>query len=265
MLNKQQVNIHFSRNAQYYDEYAVVQKQMAHNLIDMVKLAGEFRYILEIGCGTGFFTRLLAELYPKAKIIATDISEEMLKTAANNLRAFSNIEYRIEDGEQLKLSGQFDLIVSNAAFQWFTDYQLAFKQFDNRLAAGGYLMYGTFGRDTFYELDQSFKAAQLSVGIPHRFYHGPRLIEIESLEHFGCELSHSVYLKDEHVKQNFASVKEFLRSVKKVGANNANNSKSMIINRQFMLSMINHYEKNFNHKGKVQATYHVIYGSHQKK
>jgi malonyl-CoA O-methyltransferase len=133
MISKNQVSCHFGRRSQVYDEYAVVQKKMGHSLLKLVKDAENFWNILEIGCGTGFLTALLAKMYPRAKITASDISSEMLTVASEKLSQYENVSYVLEDGENLRLPEKFDLIVSNAAFQWFNGYQQAFTQMEHHL------------------------------------------------------------------------------------------------------------------------------------
>lgn len=265
MINKQQVCRHFGKMSTSYNEYALVQKKMAHSLAQLVKKTcfSPLR-ILEIGCGTGFFTQKLAQLYPEAHILATDISQDMLTVAKNNLSKFKNISYELQDGENLKLTGSFDLIISNAAFQWFHDYQQAFRQFYKFLQPGGFLLYATFGNDTFTELHNSFKMARHSLGIQSALQHGPTFISSTNLAQITKEIGFSSNYSEEYYKESFPTVKDFLTSVKKVGANNATHSSTMIINRKLMLTMINYYEQHFVHNTEIYATYHVIYGCEQR-
>lgn len=46
---------------------------------------------LEIGCGVGRMTRRLAELF--ARVVAVDVSEEMLRRCRENLASFTNVDY----------------------------------------------------------------------------------------------------------------------------------------------------------------------------
>lgn len=46
--------------------------------------------IVEIGCGTGFNLRLLANRFPKAHLTGIDVSQEMLNIAEKNLRSIRN-------------------------------------------------------------------------------------------------------------------------------------------------------------------------------
>jgi len=261
MINKEQVSRHFGKMSTSYNDHAVVQKKMAYSLEQLAKKTGTgHRRILEIGCGTGFFTRKLAQLYPEAHIVATDISLAMLTVAKTNLADFTNISYELEDGENLQLPGQFDLIISNAAFQWFHDYHQAFRQFYSRLQPGGYLLYATFGNHTFSELHTSFKAAHQALAIPATVHHGPIFISLPTLSNITEQLGFISQHHETFHTEYFPTVKDFLTSVKKIGANNASRSTTMIINRQLIFSMMDYYEQHFTLNKQIYATYHAIYG-----
>ncbi|TRY16574.1 malonyl-[acyl-carrier protein] O-methyltransferase BioC, partial [Geobacillus sp. LEMMJ02] len=64
MIDKQLMQKRFSERATTYDQFANVQKKMAHELIK--RIVHPPKTILEIGCGTGYLTKLLHDAYPQA-------------------------------------------------------------------------------------------------------------------------------------------------------------------------------------------------------
>jgi len=71
----------------------------------------EGKRILEIGCGTGNYTRELSKTM--ADITAVDLSQELLDLAKRN--SFANVEYRLADIENLPFrDGTFDAVVGNS-------------------------------------------------------------------------------------------------------------------------------------------------------
>ncbi|MBN2719381.1 MAG: methyltransferase domain-containing protein [Deltaproteobacteria bacterium] len=67
---------------------------------------------LELGCGTGFFTRLVA--FTGAKIIAVDISEDLLEEARSKTDA-DNVTYEIADAHNLKYDDNtFDFVYGSS-------------------------------------------------------------------------------------------------------------------------------------------------------
>jgi len=68
---------------------------------------------LEIGCGTGRFTRLLASRY--RRVLALDLSPHMIERAREQSREYSNIEYCVADALTYPLaSRQFGCVASVA-------------------------------------------------------------------------------------------------------------------------------------------------------
>lgn len=93
--------------------------------------------------------------------------------------------------------------------------------------------------------------------------HGPAFISWQNLRKISNALNFSVSVTEEKVQEFFPNVKAFLSSVKKVGANNANNSNKVLINRKLMLKMMEKYARNHGIIGKIPATYHIIYAVHK--
>lgn len=73
--------------------------------------SGPHLRILEIGCGTGLFTSLLARQFPEALIVATDAFAPMLEIARGRLSGDSNVRLVEYDAETKgSFSETFDVI-----------------------------------------------------------------------------------------------------------------------------------------------------------
>jgi ubiquinone/menaquinone biosynthesis C-methylase UbiE len=67
--------------------------------------------VLELGCGTGEFSRRLASI--ASRVVAVDVSAEMIRVARNRSAQLSNIEYLVGDMMALPLDhAAFDCVVS---------------------------------------------------------------------------------------------------------------------------------------------------------
>lgn len=74
---------------------------------------GEGMMILEVGCGTGTFTRSLALTFPKAQITAVDLSPSYIKKAKQRFLKFKNVHFMTADAQKLPFRDQqFDAVVS---------------------------------------------------------------------------------------------------------------------------------------------------------
>ena len=80
------------------------------DFLNILKNETKTKNVLDFGCGTGNFTKKIINFNPK-KIVAVDISEEAIKKAKNNPSLNKkNIEYRVENCEDLSLnSDSFDI------------------------------------------------------------------------------------------------------------------------------------------------------------
>ena len=91
--------------------------------------------ILDLGCGVGNITKLLAErVGPQGKVLAADPDRERLKIATDDYSA-PNIVYIQAD--QTFPSDQYDVIFSNAVVHWIHDKDALFKRVYRNLRPGG--------------------------------------------------------------------------------------------------------------------------------
>ncbi len=73
------------------------------------------RRVLDVGCGPGNSTALLAARYPAAEIVGIDSSPEMIAAARTRL---PSAEFRVADVADHVPSTPCDVIFGNAVFQW---------------------------------------------------------------------------------------------------------------------------------------------------
>ncbi|MEL7671519.1 methyltransferase domain-containing protein [Methanobacterium sp.] len=91
--------------------------------------------LIELGCGTGYFTKTLAN--KSESIISTDISEEMLSIARENLKGF---EFQVMDCQDCKFNeGTFDTVFMGLVLL-FTEPEKALKESRRILKPGGLLI-----------------------------------------------------------------------------------------------------------------------------
>jgi ubiquinone/menaquinone biosynthesis C-methylase UbiE len=97
----------------------------------MFRLLGDIKSkkVLDIGCGEGFNTRLLAE--KGASVVGVDFSEEMIKLAiAEEDKRKQGIEYYVADACNLNVfeDGSFEIVTAFFAIQDIEDYVGAIKE-----------------------------------------------------------------------------------------------------------------------------------------
>ena len=215
-VDKARVAKNFGRHINSYDEYARVQKTMAHKLLDRVcqSTANHPERIVEIGCGTGYFTRLLVKAFPQSEITAIDISHQALEVARQKLLDCKGLRFRVADGEFLDESN-CDLVVSNATFQWFNDLPSAFVRYYDSLLTEGRLHFATLGDGTFAELYSAInktldgKAHSIGAGYERHFPSKDKIELSMSIARFS-----QVRVEVQKVTEMYDSVEDFLYAVK---------------------------------------------------
>ena len=117
-----------------YLKFEAERTQPARDLLARVDVSA--RRIVDLGCGPGTSTRLLAERFPQAEIIGVDNSEPMLAEARRRL---PEIRFELSDIANWRPRQRPDLIFANAALQWLPDHEALFSRLMSYLAEDGAL------------------------------------------------------------------------------------------------------------------------------
>ncbi|HEY3330526.1 MAG TPA: methyltransferase domain-containing protein [Capsulimonadaceae bacterium] len=138
---------HFSADA--YDRYAAPQRFAASALLDAITDLSPAT-ILEPGCGTGLFTRMLLDRFAGASVLAFDISPAAI-TAARERIPDPRATFDVADAATFS-GGHHDLVTANALFQWLPDPTSTVAQYARMVRPGGALAFSAFGPRTYTEL-----------------------------------------------------------------------------------------------------------------
>ena len=150
MPDKALVKKRFSRSLKTYSGEAEIQKLMAEKLTAMiVRRRTRFSRVLEIGAGTGILTGLLDESITWEQRIVNDLAEDCAEFHSRR----KNTAFLPGDAENLGWGGgPFDLICSNAAFQWFENLPGFLRKIQNSMVQNGLLAFSAFGQENLAEL-----------------------------------------------------------------------------------------------------------------
>jgi ubiquinone/menaquinone biosynthesis C-methylase UbiE len=99
------------------------------------------RRVLDIGCGTGYLLRRLAQQCPQARHLAgIDPAPSMIQTAAASARD-ERLQFSVGTAERLPYGdGSFDLIVTTTSFDHWADQLRGLHECARVLVAGGQLV-----------------------------------------------------------------------------------------------------------------------------
>jgi len=252
-MNKSNIAHNFSRYAHLYDQYAAVQNQAAFELAGSLK-NNNFSKILELGCGTGNYTLLLWDRFRGARIKALDISEEMICVARNKLKN-KDIEFVVADAEKIIPDMidpiNFDLITSNACFQWLSDLGKALRGYAKLLRRGGSVNFSIFGPRTFHELDTVLKNVLEESRLDSAYF-----CNHDSLKEMLKDNFKSVKINEVCYKESFNSLKGLLEKIKYSGIRGNGLSRKVYFSRGLLTRLEKAYRDRFQ---EIRATYQVFF------
>ena len=119
----------FNLAAKTYNHAAIAQKTAATCLVHALNQHYPNispKVILDLGCGTGFMTEALLQVYPDSNFILNDLAEAMLSQCQNKFiqHPFSYLE---GDMDQINFP-LVDLITSNFSLQWSANIKLCIQR-----------------------------------------------------------------------------------------------------------------------------------------
>ena len=126
-----------------YERHSSHQRAWGSDLIGQLSLHGDER-ILDLGCGDGSLTRLLAERVPRGSVVGIDAAAQMLDAARD--KCGPNMAVRHLDITDLNDETAFDVVFSNASLHWVHDHAVVLQAIHRALRPGGLLL-AQFGCD----------------------------------------------------------------------------------------------------------------------
>jgi len=172
-------------NSELYESKHHYVSQLATDLVTQLG-AKPGECILDLGCGTGHLTAKIAE--SGATVIGCDRSESMISQAQAN---YPQIEFKLQNGEQLSENQTFDAIFSNAALHWMTDAQAVVQGIGNALKPGGRFIAEFGGQGNVQTIITAIEDALAARGyaVVEKVWYFPSLAEYATLlEDHGLEV-----------------------------------------------------------------------------
>ena len=238
MIDKSLVKRRFKKSLKTYSDNAIVQKQAAINLIEMLPKK-EYPSVFEIGCATGILTEQIIENIEFKTFTVNDIVDESKHYIDKML---TNYTFIAGDIESVNITNTYDLIISNACFQWCNSLQNLLSKLLSCLNKNGVLAFSVFGKDNMKELNKLFDITQ-------------KCYSKDELKSYFINKDNLV-IKEETTQLLFNSPLDVLQHLKLTGANAVKEhkfTKSALNN--FEQEYINRYSKN----EKVCLTYNPVY------
>ena len=251
-LEHHQIKSSFDKAAKQYEQHAVLQKEAMSRLVERVQfdLKKAPKQILDLGCGTGWATDALLDIYPETQIIAADFSASMV----NAVPKHPQVTPRVTDAHCLDVhASSLDLVFSNMMIQW-CDQQTALTEIKRALKPSGHLHLTSMGEHTLHEL----KAAWATIDdLPHVNDFVPAAELADLTLRMGYE---DVIADSEFITMTYANVIDLMRDLKVIGAHNTDHNRSKGLTSPKVIKQLEAaYQEFRTEDGLYPATYELLY------
>ncbi|PAU89814.1 malonyl-[acyl-carrier protein] O-methyltransferase BioC [Pseudomonas sp. WN033] len=249
VIDKQQVASSFGRAAATYDQAAAFQRQVGHNLLERLPAAWQPEHVVDLGCGTGYFTRALAQRY-SVPVAGLDLAEGMLRFARE--QGETGHGWIAADAEALPLRDESqDLIFSSLALQWCPDLGKALAEARRALRPGGRLALTTLVEGSLSELRAAWQAVDGFVHV-NRFMPEAHLRDCLASAGFAglsCDI-------ETHVL-HYPQLSGLTHELKALGAHNINPGRPGGLTGRARLRALTEAYESYRQPQGLPATYHV--------
>ncbi|MDO4789354.1 MAG: methyltransferase domain-containing protein [Porphyromonas sp.] len=247
-IDKQLVQRRFTNALHTYDKEATVQQQIVTRMEELLPASLPSGAIFEVGCGTGFLSRILAKHYPSHPLLLNDLCPEV----EESLELYS--EFIPGDAEHLSWNNGLAMVASSSCIQWWHRPMSFFPKAYDSLTSNGILLFSTFGPEQMHELKALLPSATLS-------YDSLSTLQ-ESLENAGFK---NICIYQERTTLFFDSFLMLLKHLKQTGVNGIRQEDSLTPGRIKEIEQL--YRKTFSseeHNFNLPLTYHAVWGRAEK-
>lgn len=239
-IDKESVKQKFENSFKKYDDYAIGQNKIAEMLMKKWQKhpIKKDSTVLEIGCGTGLFSKKYSEIIKPKKIYLNDIAS-IPNSVLPDCFNYEKIE---GDAESCEFPDNVDYILSTSAIQWFENPSYFIKKTFNILNENGSLIISTFGNKNMIELRNFFKSS----------------LNYNNIDNWSKMIEDAGYseieISEECIKVYYDSLHELIKGLKRTGVNALKSAGTF--NKSTLLKMEKDMPKE---NGKYFITFNPIY------
>jgi malonyl-CoA O-methyltransferase len=253
LIDKKMIAQSFGQAANTYDSVAHFQCWVGDQLIGKIPECFP-EIILDLGCGTGHFSKSLSNKFPNASYVGIDLSEDMACFA----KGLHVPEYSWVTGDAEFLpfrNGSIDLIFSSLAIQWCSNLPLLMKEIKRVLSPSGSFVFSTLLDGSLAELKSAWSEVDDNK-------HVNDFCLKEDYQQAVLESGLAIKLLSEETKVlKYQKLTELMRELKELGAHNLNTDRSTgLMGRKKLSGVISAYEKFRVNQSYLPASYEVLWG-----
>jgi len=251
-MNSKKIRRSFSAAAESYDRHNAIQTAVARRLIDFLPANRQFKSILEIGCGTGIYTKMLVDKFPGSRIYSLDISPEMVNRARQHIR-HENMIWLVEDAREVILEEKVSLVTGSTTVHWVNPLDELFANLNRQLYNRGQLIVNVMLRGTLTELHELRRRVA-----PDKFKSPLLPTRGQVLHRLDGSKLKILKVDEVEIVQEYDSAPQFLDALNEQGVAHCSEGQSIHFSRGELKELVDLYEKEFSTDKGVAATYRIL-------
>jgi trans-aconitate 2-methyltransferase len=119
------------------DRYLSFADERTRPFVDLLnRITGSPTSVVDLGCGPGHLSALIRARWPECTILGIDSSEQMIKRAVSD-NSDPRVTYQHADIGEWCPEESFDLVISNATYQWLPGQLSILPRLTDRVRSGG--------------------------------------------------------------------------------------------------------------------------------
>ncbi len=248
----------FSKAAKTYDQCASLQRKVGEKLLETTPIKAGMT-VLDLGCGTGFFSQKLYE--KNVNLLCVDLSSSMLAQTQSRMQRQEKkscrfIHYLVGDAEHLPIADHsVDLVFSSLVLQWCQYLSDPLKEIKRVLKPSGVLLFTTLLDGSLFELKKSWDKVD-------KDHHVNRFISLKQMEIAIHQAGYKDYqMWCEWVVEHYATALALMQDLKGIGATHLGKErKSGLSGKKTFQKLENAYDAFRLPDRFIPATYHVGFG-----
>lgn len=243
-MDKLLIQKRFEGSWNSYDQEAVIQDGIALHLLELGSCyfqKGSYGQVLELGCGSGFFTRRLCSAFDIDRLYLNDLCSNLESILRQKLNR--SFQFIAGDAECLTFPRNMDLLVSASALQWFDDAPGFVRNNACLLKEGGGALFSTFAPGNLKEIKEL-----TGMSLDYK----PKEAWIKALK----DIYDILYIEEMSMEQIFSDPMQVLRHMKKTGVNGTGN---FVWTRERLEDFSKVYRQQYSVEGGVKLTYRPLY------
>ncbi|UIP29075.1 MULTISPECIES: malonyl-ACP O-methyltransferase BioC [Photobacterium] len=250
--DKQAIAASFGKAAKHYDQSAAFQRQVGHQLLDTLPSLPQGSHWLDVGCGTGYFTRQLQAM--RYRTTAVDLSELMLAQA--KARCDGTGTFCVADAESLPFpDNHFDAAFSSLALQWCSDLAVPLRELQRVVKPGGVIGMTTLAEGSLFELERAWQSVDTQL-------HVNQFDSVTQLSQAVADAGlNAAELSVQPVVMHYARALDLMKDLKGIGATHLSEPRRQGLFSRTALNLIEQsYARFRDSTGQLPATYQVGFG-----